>query len=297
MRSMNAVRAMLAAAAIAQGAAAHAQTASDAPVPEYRIEIILFAYRDVDRSEERFEHGFTPPEPPAVGDEPIEPRVYDSTSLKLESLLDDEPIADGGGAAFDAPAGGAFDAFDAFDTPDPSNTLDRTDGALDPTGNPTAAEADPTAAFGFRLLAPEELELGAQYRTLSRLGAYVPIAHAGWVQQGLPESAATPFDLAYLGVVNPRGTIRLRLSRFLHLDVDLTYQGRMPYAAAAQPTFGDRELAELEFAPRYTIHAERQTRAGELHYFDHPAFGLLVVVKPAPAPEAPAVAVPPEPTA
>ena len=47
------------------------------------------------------------------------------------------------------------------------------------------------------------------------------------------------------------------------------------------------ELSEFVLAPRYTLHADRQTRSGELHYFDHPAFGLLVLVTPLPPDAAP----------
>ena len=41
---------------------------------------------------------------------------------------------------------------------------------------------------------------------------------------GLPEADSVPFDLKTLGVVNPRGTVRVHLSRFLHITLDLTYQ-------------------------------------------------------------------------
>ena len=42
-------------------------------------------------------------------------------------------------------------------------------------------------------------------------------------------------------------------------------------------------LAELVLAPRYHLKATRSARSGELHYFDHPAFGALVRVTPVPA--------------
>ena len=54
--------------------------------------------------------------------------------------------------------------------------------------------------------------------------AYRPLVHAGWVQPGLPEADAEPFDLKVLGLLNPRGTVRVHLSRFLHITLDLTYQ-------------------------------------------------------------------------
>ena len=86
-----------------------------------------------------------------------------------------------------------------------------------------------------------------------------------------------------LGVMNPRGTVRVHLSRFLHITLDLTYQG----APDATPAFGASDrLDELVLAPRYRITATRSARSGELHYFDHPAFGVLVRVTPLPAPDA-----------
>jgi hypothetical protein len=51
----------------------------------------------------------------------------------------------------------------------------------------------------------------------------------------------------------------------------------MPQASA--PTFGN-ELTELPIAPHYRLVTSRQARSGELHYFDHPAFGVLVRITP-----------------
>ena len=107
--------------------------------------------------------------------------------------------------------------------------------------------------------------------------------HTGWVQPGLPEADAEAFDLGVLGIVNPSGTIRVHLTRFLHITLDLTYQ------AGAAPTPGPTTndgLDELVFAPRYHLVATRNVRSGELHYFDHPAFGVLVRITPVPAQDA-----------
>jgi hypothetical protein len=231
---------------------AAAQAPEAAAVPEYKVEVILFAYRDFDRGEERFDHRKPRDEPPVGALERRPVPVFDDTIL---DPLTTDP------AAPDALAGG-----------------------------PTAG----AAPFRFRLLQPEELALGAQYAALARIDAYVPLVHGGWVQQGLPETAARPFDLALLGVTNPRGSIRLLLSRYLHLQVDLSYQdGAQP---PAQPAFGDPILTELPLVPRYVLRTERRASSGDLHYFDHPAFGLLVLVTPLP-PDAVPVAPRPAPAA
>jgi hypothetical protein len=130
----------------------------------------------------------------------------------------------------------------------------------------------------FRLLAPEQLQLNNEYRKLTNTAAYRTVLHAGWVQPGLPEDQAKPFDLTLLGVANPRGSVRVYLSRFLHVSIDLSYQDATGTTAESP----GNELREVALPPRYRLTTERQTRSGELHYFDHPAFGVLVKVTPVP---------------
>lgn len=188
------------------------------------------------------------------------------------------------------------------------------------------------APFRFRLLAPKELRLAAELRRLERLDAYRPLVHGGWIQEGLPLNEAKPFELAYLGANNPAGTIRLHLSRFLHLTLDLMYREETSYSARAalvgatpagqlqseagvedsigtparpfgsEGSPGTRErfgtegdgwdrggamgsavrqvLADIELPGRYVLQAERRIGSGTVHYFDHPMFGVLVLVEP-----------------
>jgi hypothetical protein len=82
-----------------------------------------------------------------------------------------------------------------------------------------------------------------------------------------------------LGMPNPSGTIRVHLTRFLHVTLDLTYQAD---GAGAVPLAANDGLGELTLAPRYRLTATRNVRSNELHYFDHPAFGVLVRITPVP---------------
>ena len=83
--------------------------------------------------------------------------------------------------------------------------------------------------------------------------------HVGWVQPGLPEADAVPFDLGTLGVMNPRGTVRVHLSRFLHITLDLTYQSR---AQPRLPALGASDgLDEIVLAPQYRLGGDAQRRA------------------------------------
>lgn len=132
-----------------------------------------------------------------------------------------------------------------------------------------------------RVLAPEELKLGNEYRRLVASRAYEPLVHAGWVLPGLPEDDAVPFDLKTLGVLNPSGTVKVHLIRYLHITLDLTYQA----AAAGTPTPSSVDgLDEIVVGQKYRLTATRSARSGELHYFDHPAFGVLIRVTPVPEP-------------
>ncbi len=230
---------------------------SAAAPPQFQVEVLIFAYREFDRGEEQFAHerdGATAAQPQELR----APPVFDDSNFG--------PLAQNPQPGGAQPTGGA-QPFGADATAPGQDTL--------------AAEQ---TEFRFRLLRPEELQLTPQYRTLARNSqAYVPLLHGGWVQPGLPDDDARPIDLAMLGATNPMGSIRVYLSRFLHVNLDLSYQDSQAAAAAAAapaPAPLSNELTELPIAPRYHLVADRPTRSGELHYFDHPAFGVLIKVTP-----------------
>ena len=235
------VGALLGAAAPVVVAQAPPAPAPDAPLPpRYEVEVLVFANREFDSTEERFDQA---------------PNGFDG---------------DGADTLREAPV---FDDTN-FGSPAPQT------GALEPL-DPLAAQR--AEALRIRPLRPEELKLGAEYRKLQSSGAYEALLHMGWVQPGLPEADAEPFDLKVLGILNPSGTIRVHLAQFLHITLDLTYQAD----AAGTPALATNDaLDELVLAPRYHLVATRNARIGGLHYFDHPAFGVLVRVTPIPTQDA-----------
>ena len=158
-------------------------------------------------------------------------------------------------------------------------------GAIDPETIDGDEPEPATARAGstFRVLRADELELRGALQRLQRDGDYTPLAHGGWVQATYPPEQAIPIDLSLLGAVNPVGTVKLHLSRFLHVTVDLLYRAPpAPPPIQAAPV-ADGVLRELTLPPRYALRTQRRVRSGEVHYLDHPAIGLLVVVRPAPA--------------
>jgi len=233
----------LVAALWSSAAAAQAPTTPVVPrlLPQYEVEVLVFANRDFDPNEERFSYAA---------------RTFAAEPAELREV----PVFD-----------------------------DSNFGPLAPEPAPEAVPAEPTdplaelaaSARRIRPLLPAELKLNSEYRRLQAIAAYRPLLHAGWVQPGLPEAEAQAFDLAVLGAFNPSGTVRVHLSRFLHITLDLTYEAAA--GATATPGAAAGELRELAFAPRYRLRASRIARSGELHYFDHPAFGVLVRITPLPA--------------
>jgi hypothetical protein len=251
------------------GRAASAQDVAvpAAPLPQYQVEVLVFAYREFDSTEEVFEHRDV--DSPRFRDEALQPvPVFDDSNFGPRATQP-SPLAQ-------PPPLGAL--------PPPGSTAPGS-GPLDGGG----AEAAPQDEFRFRLLRPDELQLTSQYRVLERLAAYHPLVHGGWVQLGLPENEALPVDLGVLGVTNPMGTVVLYVSRFLHVKLDVSYQD--PLAPESTPVVGAGGLAEVTMKPRYHLSAERSARSGELHYFDHPAFGVLLKITPV-RPDPNAVATP-----
>jgi hypothetical protein len=264
------VAASLACAVGARAQAPQPRAAEPALPPRYEVEVIVFAHRDFDASEERFDQspaGFLGGPGTALREAP----VFDESTL--------------------APRGAQPAPFEPLAEVDPA----------------AAAQAE---ALRVRPLRPEELKLGQEYRKLRAVAAYEPLVHVGWVQPGLPEADAVPMDLATLGVLNPRGTVRVHLMNFLHVTLDLKYQSAGSAAPTTardggsaanagrdlRPTVTDGASAgslqpgdgldEILLAPHYPLTTTRRVRSDELHYFDHPAFGVLVRVTPVAAPDA-----------
>jgi hypothetical protein len=234
------------AASIAWATGAQAQAPRAPAEPElptrYEVEVIVFAHRDFDGTEERFDRTLN-----GFGDA--------AATLREAPVFDESTFAPRG--APQAP--------------------------FEPLAEVDASAAERAEALRVRPLRPDELKLGNEYRKLRAIAAYEPLVHVGWVQPGLAEADAVPMDLGTLGVLNPRGTVGVHLIRYLHVTLDLTYQAPLSTTPAQSSVDG---LDEIILAPQYRLTTTRRVSSGELHYFDHPAFGVLVRVSPVPVPDA-----------
>lgn len=125
------------------------------------------------------------------------------------------------------------------------------------------AIAEPPAAV------PDESELSAIVQALEKDTRYRILTHQRWTQTAEAKSATRPVRISDAGQ-KLDGVFRFYLSRFLHVEMNLVLQD------GASPNPGE--------TPVYRLQEHRRVRTQELHYFDHPKFGVLVRVTPAAKP-------------
>jgi len=142
------------------------------------------------------------------------------------------------------------------------------------------------AGTGIRELARDQQSLQNIADALQRSGVYDVLLHTAWRQAGLDRNQAQPYTVPpglQRAGYRLEGTIRLIRERFLHLDIDLL----LSKPAALIP---GQALTTPE--PVYELKETRRIRSGELHYFDHPWFGVIAKVVPYAVPEPPEMPVP-----
>lgn len=179
------------------------------------------------------------------------------------------------------------------------------------------AGADPRLAP----LPPANYRLLAEAERIAADANYELLLHTGWRQAGLAREQSIPLrlyavsadsataaetvidpaapaaaDPAALESPRPRldGTLRLILARYLHLEADLQYRAASDAAPPADTGFFSLPDATPAEQPVYRMNESRRMRSREVHYLDHPMFGVIALVTPyeqpaaAPAPTAPA---------
>jgi hypothetical protein len=204
---------------------------------------------------------------------------------------------------------------------------------------PAAAQQSAAAPLPFTLLPERVLQLNAEAARIAAAPELELLLHLGWRQPGLPQEQAVSIRVhdgmledgsltgnsgsAAAANMEPaeaqrmEGTLKLVLSRYLHIYADLLYREPMPQGAASdmmahQPdaplqTTGEMaesqreadlfDLAESPFAnamtPRYRVYRMQQSRrmrSTEIHYLDHPVLGMIIRVTPYELPESQAEA-------
>ena len=114
--------------------------------------------------------------------------------------------------------------------------------------------------------------MGPASYSLQNDGAHTVLLHRAWRQPAVRASAATayPVQTEPYSASRVDGTIRLLRGRYLHLDIDL-----LLHLAQDNAT---REPGTDSHASAYRLREKRRIKRTQMHYFDHPRFGVLAMV-------------------
>ncbi len=195
----------------------------------------------------------------------------------------------------------------AEDSALPAAAWPRDAGVLS-AGEPTASRSPPPeAAPGAEGLSgsaePEaaeaiELGLGSVWRRLERLPAYEPLLHVAWLAEAPPrdQAPARPVEAGMAPGPELLGQVRLFRQRSLFLDLELDLLDVLPPPPAEASTDPDPAGPALSAGPGdrapvaeqpplssglgvFRLRETRKMRPGEIHYFDHPAFGAIATLR------------------
>ncbi len=179
---------------------------------------------------------------------------------------------------------------------------------------PARGTTTPQLPKAFSLAAKESLQLSDTASRIKRAKDVELMLHLAWVQPGLDEKQAVPVHI-YEGMMAqisanttkkrfstqgeelPKldGTLRLSLSRYLHLESDLIWREPLPpgmpvaqsHTIETTPQFASATVEEPLATPaemsgsNYQVFRMQQSsrmRSSEIHYQDHPVFGIIAVV-------------------
>jgi hypothetical protein len=246
--------------------------AGEEPVlPWYRTEIIVFQHLQQLADDDEV---FTPP----------------TTAAETEfALLDSGPINAGEDRwmdSFPSRIGelGGTGAPDSDQRPGDTGMTEDIGAGLDNLG------MDAAAGLEFRLADIQAMELVDELQRLQGRSMYQVLAHLAWEQPGYTLEQARPFPLSeYAGAQSGlSGDVTLYRGRYLHMVFDLSMQATVSEQILMFPPSGQNQSS------RYRIVEDRRMRSGELHYIDHPRFGVLLKVTEVGArPMAEQISVPP----
>lgn len=106
-------------------------------------------------------------------------------------------------------------------------------------------------------LPEDQSGLYAAYEQLRRSPELRPLLHLAWLQPAEPDQLGSPYHVRGETV---EGMLSLERGEYLYTTVDMEYR-------AADGTV-------------HRLRERRQIKFNEIHYLDHPAFGVLVRVSP-----------------
>ena len=165
--------------------------------------------------------------------------------------------------------------------------------------------------LSYKILNPRNYHLTEQVEKITESKTQRVIFHTAWRQPGLDKNQALPIyfkrEIAAQPIVEDNessditlnndetsstqkpnsspsileGILRVTLSRYLHLEAELTLRNKIPEMVKSDNPFSllDNEKVRSEMQEQGVIHLKqkrRRIRSSELHYIDHPVLGILI---------------------
>lgn len=122
------------------------------------------------------------------------------------------------------------------------------------------------------MLANEAKKVARNYRLL---------AHKSWIQNALGKKSTPKLFLeGQKSGTSFYGTVKMYQSRYNHVEVEFNFDRTIPDKVRQE--FADMQKIPARDLPEkwpFHLKAKRKVKSGELHYIDHPLFGILVQVQ------------------
>jgi len=148
---------------------------------------------------------------------------------------------------------------------------------------------DASGSNAFKMLPSSRYKLGGVNRVLKLSSGYRPVYHVAWQQPELRKSRAKKVHIKS-PEAKINGTVNLRGGHLLHLDLNISYfvdlytESVTSFTEESITVAGeDEEVTEADeeiiMSGTYAQMKEtRRIKLNELHYFDHPLFGVIMRV-------------------
>ena len=152
----------------------------------------------------------------------------------------------------------------------------------------------PTTALDYQSLDSASRQLNDSARSIRRSSLYELLLHQSWLQP----IGQTPVPILIQGgeqygnLFELEGTFSVRRQRYLHVETDLRLtkfkKERTSPASEEQaglrfkyPALYEAARRGREYSPaaEFNLREKRRLVSGELHYFDHPALGVLLLIR------------------
>ena len=128
----------------------------------------------------------------------------------------------------------------------------------------------------------QPLELKSVAAKLSPKKGYKILFHKAWSQNtGADIDMPTLIIESAKGSSQLAGTVKLYKSRYAHVDFDLRFDRRIPDRIKSE-FMSQQKFSEGDLLPdnwQFELKESRKIRPNQLHYIDHPLFGILVQLR------------------